>query len=163
MKVGILFLTILILLQSGGILLVCRLEQGLIKFSDKGNGKKIEYIVLSKKEYNKPRPDENEIVYNNTLYDITGIIESGNEITLSVINDDEEAEVIDMIKCLMNESSPSNPDQANTLFKFIKLVYSFSPFELNKFSLATLPPTYFNAKFSLVEFSCSTNTPPPQG
>ncbi|MBK6399804.1 MAG: hypothetical protein IPP27_13775 [Bacteroidetes bacterium] len=162
MRSGILFLAALIVIQSGGILLICHIEQAYMKWTMDFNESEIEQIRITKIKFEVHKLDDNEIVIGNQLYDIINKTEVNSILILSVINDKKESNIIRVIKEICSSPFESHKNYTNLLLKLIKLIYSYQSVIVTKVKLSYITNlAYYKGQLYTTSYS-NILTPPPQ-
>ena len=88
----------------------CR-SVALIAMKETGN---LAMIRLSERQYKESRSDENEVKINGVLFDVDRVIHSGDSVTLFVLHDIKEEEILNAISCLIETKETVNTDGAFT-------------------------------------------------
>jgi hypothetical protein len=165
-KVGYLFLLLILILQSGAMLLIFKAQQSYVRFEMneklESNHESCELLILTLKEFKKSRIDTKEIIWDGKLYDIRSAVVSGNIVRLEVINDTEEEHVLERIKYLVqNASLPDNP-LPKQLYQLITMVY-LQPYSVNLNLTNTFLQNFFQPFLKNISSGeIDTSTPPPK-
>jgi hypothetical protein len=122
---GLLFF---LLLQAGGLLVVFRLQQQIIRNrmarmieSEPSN---TESLTISLEEYEASRVDRREILYKGHLFDIVSIQYTQNGVELKVIPDYREEAVAGKVRILEEqEKNRQKQDLPEQVLKFYSQVY----------------------------------------
>jgi hypothetical protein len=126
-KPGYIVLIIILLLQSGGVLLIFQAQQCIVQYemSEKlinGNAS-FEKVTLTVSEYKKYRIHSNEILFNGKMYDVKTATVKNNTVELLVIHDNEEEFILKKIKYAVKNSGLPDGKLPIQLFKLISLIY----------------------------------------
>jgi hypothetical protein len=120
-------LLIILVMQAGGLLLVYRINQQVIKQRMARIIEKeeieAESLTLSLEDFRHCRLNRKEILWNGNMYDIKSCVVSGDSITLMVINDTREKEIAGKIKLLAGQSDPKKKDLPGKIIKLYTLSY----------------------------------------
>jgi hypothetical protein len=120
-------LLILLFLQSGGILLICHLQQEYTKYQMMEKMERsetlFEKMTLTKEEFKKYRINDDELSINGIMYDIKSSVIHNNSIELLVINDEEEAKIQQKINAIAKTTNSSDSNFSLQLQQIISLVY----------------------------------------
>lgn len=122
----ILLLTV-VLMQSGGIVVFYRIRQLSIKYAMmqelRNEEKNLENIVLSISEFEKCRINRHEIRYQGNMYDIKSSHIKGGNITLVVVNDKKEANILKKLNQIADNEDENKKQFPDKLLKFMTLLY----------------------------------------
>jgi hypothetical protein len=125
MLCGLLFI---LLLQAGGLLVVFRLQQNIIRHrmariieSEPSN---TESLTISLEEYKDCRVDRREICYKGHLYDIVSLQYTQNGVELKVIPDTREEAIAGKVRLLEEQDkNRQKQDLPQQVLKFNSQVY----------------------------------------
>lgn len=128
--IAIVFLSVALLLQSGGILLYLQFKQVIVynKVHDKLKEQNGEYItiLLTKAEFEAYKLSEDEILMDGCMYDIRSCESEGGLVKLVALKDNEEFEIISRIKQAIAGISTEDNRLLNHLVSNSKQVYIFA-------------------------------------
>ncbi len=162
MRIGIVLLAFLIVIQSGGIILICQIEQAYFKFSFDKFENQTEVISISNAEYDKNITEDNEIWINNNLYDVIKVTKTSSCLLLTVFNDKHEAETIGLIKSILTDPLKTGDKTGCSLFKLIKLFYDYVSSTGYNQSVLSVSTFFGKIKCSPFNLYFNKNTPPPE-
>ncbi len=166
LRTGIFFLFLLLLLQAGGLLLICNIQQSYVqhemtkKLNDCETA--FEEITITLKPNETFKDPGKEFSMDGKMYDVKSISFEGNKVHLLVIHDTEEESVLSIIKNLINNNDSSKNPFSSQLNLLLSMVYfqeitdfDFSPSE------KILPdfPSYTESSFST---DAEILSPPPK-
>jgi hypothetical protein len=120
-------LIVILALQSGGMLLLLKLKQELIRFEMSSiiemDAEQLEILTLSKEEFETCRLGRREIVYQNKLYDIVSWSASDGEVSVVAYNDSNEKNILEHIKEVASNTGNHTHGLRNikiVLFNFVQ-------------------------------------------
>jgi hypothetical protein len=117
----------ILLLQTGGMLMVYKIRQFYIQYEMrllvKNSDTSFERLVLPLADYQKSRINSREISFGGNMYDVKSVKISGNTAELLVINDKKEKILLKDIKDFLNKSSQQKKELPDQLQKFLSLNY----------------------------------------
>jgi hypothetical protein len=127
------FFLVVIITQSFGLLLYYETNQAILKFSrlERINLENKTTLVLSFDEYIHSLKEENEISYNQKMYDVIERTFIKEKVKIICVKDLKEDHLLKSILGLFN---PKNKKEENTLskiFKLIKLSFVDTIYKLN--------------------------------
>lgn len=166
LRTGIVFLFLLLLLQAGGLLLICNIQQSYVQHEitkKLNSGETVfEEITITLKANETFKDPGNEFSIDGKMYDVKSISFEGNKVHLIVIHDTEEESVLTIIKNLINNTNSSKNPFSSQLNLLLSMVYFqeltdfvFSPSEK---TLAEFP-LYTESSFSA---DAEILSPPPK-
>lgn len=101
-----LLLSLLLLLQAGGAMLCCQVQQLRVRWEQheamERRNKPQQTLVLSAERWRQCRYGKDEVLVNGHMYDVVSMNRRGNEVTLTVVCDEDEGEVLATIKKLLS-------------------------------------------------------------
>ncbi len=164
-RLGYLALILLLILQSGGILLFYHLQQSAVRYQMQEEIRLketvFEKLTLSKTEFDKNRINSHEVLLNGKMYDIKSIHYNGSKVTLIALNDKGEENIIRKIKSYLAQSSRRQtiPDHFNKFFSIIYLLPVYDHTSLNSQN----EQTFFSyCTAVLLSRTISITSPPPE-
>lgn len=157
---------IILLLQSGGMLIIFNIEQAYVhtKMTEKLKDSKtsFEKIRITNEDYKKSRINRNEIFYKGKMYDIKSSAEDGEMIELLVIHDNEEDNILHKIKKIFTGSSQPENKISNHIHHLISLSYiSHFPEGLHVIPSRSAN-LFYQANAGIVTTCLETLFPPPK-
>ncbi len=127
LRPAFIFLVLLLLLQAGGLLLICNIHQSYVQheMTIKLNDSKttFEKITITLKENETFKDPGNEFSMDGKMYDVKYISFEGNKVHLLVIHDTEEESVLSIIKNLINNTNSSKNPFSSQLNLLLSMVY----------------------------------------
>ena len=164
-KLVYILLLAVLLLQSGGLVVLYRIRQMSIKYTMmqelKQEEKNLEKLVLTLSDFEKCRINGHEIRYHGNMYDIKSSHITGENITLTVINDKKEAKILKKLKHLAENDHESSNRLPDKLIKFMSLTYVFP--ENNSETFLTFGVISFGQKSeNEYSFLADILSPPPK-
>jgi hypothetical protein len=164
-KVLIIFLAILLLLQSGGLFHTLKINQILIKLAQntilKYAAQDSETLTLSIDEYLRCKINNNEILYNEKMFDIVSKDVVKNNVILKVVQDDFEIEISNFIKKFVSKEKRNDDNIAlSYLLHLIYIPTSFI-FKFQSDILAKSAKGYIVKNLS--DLMLKIELPPPKG
>ena len=157
-KIGFIFLLSALILQSGGMLFIYKLQQSGIQFEMasllKSSNAAFEKMIIPLQEYEKCRLNSGEILWGGNMYDVKSVSISAGKAELLVVNDKKEKNILTAIKHFINITEQplrKNPDQLRQLLRLSYIlpdkdkiflisffsIHNFHPVDLNITSLAS--------------------------
>ncbi len=122
-----LLLSLLLLLQVGGALLCCQVQQVHARWEQheamERRCKPHQTLVLSAERWRASRYGKDEVLVNGHMYDVVRMNRRGNEVTLTVVCDDDEREILATIKKLLSGSKEDNSSLPDELVNLICAAY----------------------------------------
>ncbi|MFS8081928.1 MAG: hypothetical protein ACMG51_00640 [Ginsengibacter sp.] len=110
-KLSYIALLSMLLLQSGGLVLIYKVQQCMVQNEMKSvlnnHETRFQPLTISLSVYKK-NIFGNEIVIDGKLYDVNSIAISGNTVHLQVINDTKEESILEKIKDLISGTTKHN-------------------------------------------------------
>lgn len=113
-------------MSSGGLLLVYEMQQCLVQYEMAeiiNTTTATDTLRLTPAQYQANRAGGHEISFGGKLYDIKSSTTSGNLITLVVVNDSREENILEKIKGLLHNTGKDNSGLPVQLHKLLSLVY----------------------------------------
>lgn len=165
-KAGYILFLIILILQSGGMLLICNVQQCRIQFqmaeklkSDKSS---FELITLTVNEYQKSRINSKEIRHSGKMYDVKSLTVQDGVVSLIVMNDNEEATILQTITNLVSHTNFPNSPLPNQLHQLISLVYIPVFSEHLLFTPSLCVNTFHPSKLKIASNDPEILSPPPK-
>lgn len=101
-------LFVLVLLQSGGMMLCFSVQQEMIREEMmeelKREEKELETIVLKAEDFLKCRVEEHELRYLGRMYDIRSVVRNGDLMVIRALRDHKEESLLGALKKLIHHS-----------------------------------------------------------
>ena len=165
-KTGYLFLLIILLLQTGGILLIFQVQQGYVQYqmSEKLKNDKLPFkkIILSLHEYEQCRVSSNEIAVDGKMYDFKSATFSDNSVELLAVHDAEEEGILEKINCILKTTGSPNTNFPLQLHQLLTLVY-LTPFSEPKLFAPSFDFGFLHSsQANIVSNDPDILSPPPQ-
>jgi hypothetical protein len=165
-KTSYIALLIVILMQSGGLLLVYKMKQLKVQFKMmqvlRENHEGFSKLTLTLAEYNQSRIKSHEISWQGRMYDVKSKVITGNSVDLLVIHDEKEENILKKIKLLAGNTSSQNRELPQQLVQLLTLTYicpaeeaDFKVRDLEEYSF--LP---FSEKYNSIDIDILS--PPPE-
>ena len=163
-KSACLFLLVPILLQAGGMMLIClllqlnnyqRIESILEKSSTE-----FEILILTTKQFEKAKGNDKEVFVKGKIYDIKEIQKSENTVKLVVYHDYREESLISLIEKFFDNEN-SGDDFSLQVLKLLISVYTFSSTQLEFTQPHAAGTCMLSHSSSYISFAVETLTPPP--
>jgi hypothetical protein len=157
----------ILLLQTGGMLLIYKIQQFYVQYEMRmavnDNETSFEKLVLSKQEYHQSRLNSREIFYKGNMYDVKSLNIKGDVVELLVINDIKEKFLLGEIKDFLRKSNQSKKELPDQLQKFLSINYITADKERSIY----IPSFSFNIFHypdrNLYSDKTDTPSPPPKG
>ncbi len=164
-NIGLLLIFILVL-QSGGLLIIGRLQQynvqHLMSILLEKEDAKFEKLVLTVREYEESRINSKEISFKGNMYDIKSIRNKGEYVELLVINDLREKHIVNAIRNLAGGDDKTDRETPELIQRILSMNY-LSP--KNSKILVVCPVkeiTFHKPQITIFSFKSNITTPPPQ-
>jgi hypothetical protein len=126
-RAGLLMLISLLLMQSGGIMILYHLRQSLIRDEMKealeSNTTLFEKLTLPKARYLQCRIGSDEISVDGKMYDVKSVRDLGSSVELLTIDDVKEKQTINDIKTLTDKNSQQEKQLPYQLIQLLSLNY----------------------------------------
>ena len=156
----------ILLLQSGGLLLLYKIQQCKVRYEMQQTMKKEETVFLKLtiaiSEFEKIKINPHEISFQGKMYDITSKVISGKVVELLVIRDTKEETIFKKIKWLTENTDKQNNELPNQLVKFLTLAY-ICPSVDNKMVFLYSRKNKFLPLFEkITSFTSEILSPPPE-
>lgn len=157
----ILFLFVL----SGGPLLIYRIQQQLVQKEIIATINKsvadVDKISLSGSDFEKARINSHEIIVDGKLYDIKSVVNSGNTVEISVINDTREENILENIRDFVKNTGKGDDQLPNKLVKLLTLDYIY--YESTEYLLTVeLPNPHCHLSEKIISAYPALIFPPPK-
>jgi len=159
-------LLLLLLLQSGGMLLIYEMQrawvqnemQQLITLSDT----RFETIVLPIAEYEKSKINDREILLNGMFYDVKSISICGSRVELLAVHDAEEKSIMEKIMKEIGSGSRHKTPFPTALVNLLTLVYTHPSMPAHFYAAHSCPLIFppLGRNYSSAPFEVSS--PPPE-
>lgn len=158
-------LTVLVL-QSGGMLVVFNMQQRFIQFEmaqrlESSNGP-FEKLLLTVSEFEKSRIDAKEIRLNGRMYDIKSVTVTADSVEIYAIHDLEEEDIMEKIKQLVKNTCSPHVKIPPHLQQLISLVYLPSHLHLQLTTSLTGIHVFHLAAMNTLLFEPGIPSPPPR-
>jgi hypothetical protein len=120
-------LLVILLLQTGGMLLIYKIQQFYVQYemrlvvNDKETS--FEKLILTIDDYKKSRFNSREISYKGNMYDVKSVNVTDNFAEVLVINDVKEKILLKEIKDFLHKSNQSKKELPDQLQKFLSINY----------------------------------------
>jgi hypothetical protein len=165
-KVAFIFLLVVLLLQTGGLVVVYKIQQCSVKFQMReaihNSQSHFESLTLTKEEFQKFKNGDDELSFNGKMYDIKSKTFNGDKVVLLVLNDTKEENIIESIKDFFRPDSKDNKDLPKQLVKLTvseytlpQNAYIYNNESLSSFCFSLSQPVYHSLAKEI-------NSPPPQ-
>jgi hypothetical protein len=156
----------ILLLQTGGILLIYKLKQSYVQYqmslSLKSNETTFEKIIITTGDYKKSRIKSNEISYKGKMYDVKSINIFYDKVELLVINDRDEENILEAINNFVSKTNRPDIELSNQLKILFSLNY-LSPDTEHIFFIPSFCIHIFHQPNLNIAFTDSdVYTPPPR-
>jgi hypothetical protein len=117
----------ILLLQTGGMLLIYKIQQFHVQYEMQlvvnDSETSFEKLILSRDEYQKCRLNSREISFKGNMYDVKSVNINGDIAELLVINDIKEKFLLEEIKDFLHKSNQSKKEIPDQLQKFLSINY----------------------------------------
>jgi hypothetical protein len=120
-------LLLILLLQTGGMLMVYKIQQFSVQYkmsrAMNNNEASFEKLIFNLDEYYKCRLNSREISYNGDLYDVKSVKFCGAIAELLVLKDERETALLEEIKAFLHKSNQSKKELPDHLQKLLSINY----------------------------------------
>ena len=156
----------LIILQSGGLLLLSQLQifsvhskmHALLDDSESGFVK----MILSIENYRKSRVDSKEILVQGEMYDVKSVTYSGDHVELMVIHDKHEGNILKRITKFLTHSKEHKSNTTDHILQLIGFYYTLPSSKDVVEPCETRVNKFISFKSHFTSFILELNTPPPE-
>lgn len=165
-KTASILLLTLLLLQTGGILLIYKTQQCYVWYEMQhtlnDSNTRFQKLELSLSDFQKSKINSDEIFFQGKMYDVKSVQVSGNIVNLLVINDKDEDSILKKIDNFLNTTQKDNSKLPYQLQQLLSLNY-LSPYSVNFFFIPSLSITTFHSlNLNLISNDSDTSSPPPE-
>jgi hypothetical protein len=126
-KIANITLIFILLGQSGGLMLLYKMQQWVVQFemqkTMENNETEFQKLTLTISDFEKSKINEHEISYKGKMYDFKSAVFTGDSVELLVINDTEEEGILGEIEKFTENINKQNSEFPNHLIKLLSLVY----------------------------------------
>ena len=165
-KISLILLLTIIILQAGGVLFVYQLQQHQVKLQVKrdliGKGTHFQKLELTLAQFKKSAINHNEIEIGDAMYDIKSMTISDGKVTLLVLGDTKEKEIVDHIKNQTNQSNNSKNKLPNLLEKVLDVTFLCSSYDYEFKCIEISDKVYASCLVCLQSQPYDTASPPPK-
>lgn len=106
-------LSLLLLLQAGGAMMCCQVQQVRVRWEQheamQRCSKPQERLELSEATWKQCRHGDDELQLNGVMYDVVRMDQHGTGVSLTVVRDEEEGEIMQLINRLLTGGGDSAP------------------------------------------------------
>ena len=156
----------ILLLQTGGMLLVHKIQQFYVQYEMRlvvnDNETSFEKLILSIDDYHRSRINSHEISHKGNMYDVKSVNITGYIVELLVINDIKEKILLKNIKDFLRNSNRQKKELPDQLQKFLSINYISS----DKERIIYIPSLSFNIfhypDWNLISDPSDIPSPPPK-
>jgi hypothetical protein len=124
----------ILLLQTGGMLLVYKIQQFYVQYEMsllvKDSHTSFEKLILGTADYQKSRINSHEISFKGNMYDVKSVKITGDIAELLVINDKKEKNLVKNIQDFLTKTNQQKKELPEQLQKFLSLNYLSADQEL---------------------------------
>lgn len=162
-KVLIIFLSILLLLQSGGLFVSLNFNQLLVKIAQNGlkyTSENTLTLSLTPDEYKRCKLNKREILYQEKMYDIVSENAEKNCIILKVVQDNFEIEIANFIKKYLSKNKKSDDNIALSSLMHLCYLQSYNLFMFKSEILVETTKGYIQKNIS--DYLLKIELPPPE-
>ncbi len=165
-KISLILLLAIIILQAGGVLFVYQVQQHQVKLQAKHNlnekGTHFQKLVLTLAQFNQSAINLNEIEFGDAMYDIKSMTVSDGKVTLLVLSDTKEKEIVDHIKNQTNQTTNSKNKLPNLLEKVLDVTFLCSSYDFDFKFIELSDKVYSSCVVCLQSQPCEIASPPPK-
>jgi hypothetical protein len=165
-KTGYILLLAILLLQTGGMLLVYKIQQFYVQYEMslivKDSNTSFEKLILSADEYQKSRVNSREILFKGNMYDVKSVKITGNTAELLVINDKKEKKLVKNIKDFLYKTNQQKKELPEQLQKFLSLNYLPADKELTDIVTILSSIIFYSPDGNILFHLSDIPSPPPK-
>jgi hypothetical protein len=156
----------ILLLQTGGMLLVYKIQQFYVQYEMRllvnDSHTSFEKLLLSTADYQKSRINSHEISFQGNMYDVKSVKITGDIAELLVINDKKEKSLVKNIQDFLTKTNQQKKELPEQLQKFLSLNYLPADQDLT-IVIPILSSNIFHApKGNIFSDLSETPSPPPK-
>lgn len=160
------FLLVILLIQTGGLLVIFKIEQSYIKgkmhVALNNSKTRFRKITLSLSDYQKNNINTEEIIVDGKMYDIKSITITDNKVELLVIHDIDEENIIEKITRTANQDKATKGNLVCKLRKFVSLNYLSTNQPATPQIVKSSNNIFYCNHSKLVSTVADISNPPPQ-
>lgn len=159
-------LLFILLLQGGGFMLLLLLQQNALK--DEMHSKMergevaYEHITLSVAAYKNALVEKGEILIDGKLFDIHSEIVTNDKVTLRVVYDEDEDDIIHEIKKYVRRNCHNNKSLPDSSVYLFSMNFIGSSFHCSNFDLYSCELLFITKRILFSNPTDEVFTPPPQ-
>ena len=165
-KISVILFLIILLMQTGGILLFYKAQQAIVQKEMERDideiGTSSQKLSLTTKEYAVNKINDHEISISGKLYDIKSVKTLNGKIELVVINDTREEKILEDIKKLAETCNRHNKNLPNHCFNLLTLFYIFTETADTSHELLCLTTAFQNYSDVVISHQPGIQSPPPK-
>lgn len=163
-KLSYIALLSMLLLQSGGLVLIYKVQQCMVQHEMKSvlnnHETRFQPLTISLSVYKK-NIFGNEIVIDGKLYDVNSIAISGNTVHLQVINDTKEESILEKIKDLISGTTKHNRLPIR-LVQLLSLNYILPHSQYNSALQQISQQNFLPLSTNILSITKDVSSPPPK-
>lgn len=156
----------ILLLQTGGMLLVYKIQQFYVQYEMRllvnDSSTSFEKLILSTDEYHKSRVNSREILFKGNMYDVKSVKITGNSAELLVINDKKEKTLVKNIKDFLYKTNQQKKELPEQLQKFLSLNYLPADKELTDIVTTLSSIIFYSPDGNILSDLLDIPSPPPK-
>lgn len=165
-NIGYISILILLLLQSGGMLVIYKIMQVHARYEmhEQMMSERTDFqnLRLSIKDYHNSKINAHEISFQGKMYDVKSVRVVNDEVELQVIHDTIEGGILMHINDLVNDSRQPDRKIPNGLLGIVFLLYVPANTSIFQDIAITFQKNNFNDFTSLVSSDPEIPSPPPR-
>lgn len=164
-KIRLILLAVILLMQSGGMLLLHQMQIGLVKYEMRqmlSRTERSEKFIFSLSEYQMSKINEREILLNGKMYDVKSAVIAGNVVEVLAIHDTKEQSIIGKISEEICRGTCQDKRLPEQLVKLLVLLYNCPQTDSGLLAQIVCPCVFPAFSDCLVAQASDIPSPPPE-
>ena len=130
-QIGYILLTLLLVLQAGGLLVWYEVKQGVVRYQQHRRSMKADaprqLLVLTAEAYQKARVRKRDVKVDGKMYDVVSVVRQGGHVYVTAVRDHKEERVLHRIATIAGHTQDGSSMLPDGLLRLLSIVYVLPP------------------------------------